>query len=190
MTERQARKGDWISLHSGAPWWPFDPRPEEVTVEDIAHHLAHTCRYAGATKWAYSVGHHAVLICRWLQLAGRSPMEQFVGLHHDDPEGISGFGDVVRPVKNHVPIISKIEGNIWLKAIVPKFGLPATLPPIVKEVDIRICADEKEQALNPHVLPWKSNPEPLGITIFQWTPEEAKANYLMEHYRLAEELAA
>ena len=183
------RKGDWFPLCSGRPWYPLDPRPEEVTVEDIAHHLSNICRYTGAPRWHYPVSQHAVLVCRWLRSAGHGPLIQMQGLHHDDPEALSGFGDVVRPVKRSVPAIAEIEDNIWNVAVAPKFDLPTDLYPIVTEADLRICADEKEQVLEPALIPWKSNPEPLGVTILYWSPAEAKHQYLNEHYRLLGELA-
>jgi len=189
MTDIATRKGSWIALASGRPWYPLDPRPDEVTVEEIAHHLSNICRYTGATLWHYPVSQHAVLMCRWLRSAGHGPMIQMQALHHDDPEALSGFGDIVRPVKRMVPLISEIEDNIWNVVIAPKFGLPFELDPAVTEADLRICADEKEHVLEPAAIPWKSNPEPLGISIFYWSQGEAKAQYLSEHYRLQEEIS-
>lgn len=184
-----ARVGPWIALVDGRPWYPLDPRPEEVSVEVIAHHLSNICRYSGATKFHLPVAQHAVLLCRWLRDEGHGPMEQMCALHHDDPEGLTGFGDVVRPMKHLFPQVSEIEDNIWLKAIAPKFGLPAELPFIVTRADIHICGDEKEQALNPPVIPWKHDPTPIGVDILKWSPEESRAAYLQEHYRLVEEMA-
>jgi len=34
------RKGDFIATFSGRAFWPFDPRPEDVVIEDIAHALS------------------------------------------------------------------------------------------------------------------------------------------------------
>jgi hypothetical protein len=38
------------------------PDPSAVDIRDIAHHLAHTCRYSGAVRKFYSVAEHSVLV--------------------------------------------------------------------------------------------------------------------------------
>jgi hypothetical protein len=43
------RIGDWIQTASGKQFWPFDPRPEDVFIEDIAASLAQINRYNGHT---------------------------------------------------------------------------------------------------------------------------------------------
>lgn len=41
------RKGDWFLTYTGIHFYPMDPRPEEVCIEDIAHALALQCRFNG-----------------------------------------------------------------------------------------------------------------------------------------------
>jgi hypothetical protein len=188
MSEVQ-RVGSWIPLVDGTAHYPFDPRPEEVSVEAIAHHLSNLCRYNGGTKWFYPVAQHSVLITRWLQAERYHPIVQMHGLHHDDPEGLSGFGDVCGPVKDEAPLIKDLESLLWQRVVAPLFALGDDLPMIVHEADMRIRADEKAIVLNPSAMPWKANDPPLGIEIMKWTPEEAKAAYLQEHYRLVEEIS-
>jgi 5'-deoxynucleotidase YfbR-like HD superfamily hydrolase len=185
MAELQARKGDWMALASGQQFWPLDPYITEISVDDIAHHLGMICRYGGATKFHYSVAQHVVLICRWLRAAGRSPMEQFWGLHHDDSEAY--IGDVIRPLKPEIKGYFAIEDHL-MGAIADRFGLSPKMPAIVKEADFRICADERDLCLTPCVEPWGQHLEPLGVEILKWSPEEARAQYLQEHYRLVEEI--
>lgn len=48
-----ARRGDWMQLASGQPFWPLDPRPEEIHIEDIAAALSKLCRYGGHCKRFY-----------------------------------------------------------------------------------------------------------------------------------------
>ena len=187
MDDLQARAGDWMALASGRQFWPLDPSITEVFVDDVAHHLSMICRYGGATKFHYSVGQHVVLICRWLHAAKRTPMEQFWGLHHDDSEAY--IGDVIRPLKAEINGYLAVEEKL-MGAIVDRFRLSAKMPSIVKEADIRICADERDQVLNPCIRPWGLELEPLGIEIRKWSPEEARAAFLQEHYRLVEEMNA
>lgn len=174
---------------SGRVHYPLDPDIDNITVEDIAHALGNICRYGGMTLWHYPVAQHAVLITRWLRSQGHSPMVQFSALHHDDPEALSGFGDVVRPVKGEVSFIYELEEMIWQRIIVPKFGLTAELPAAVVQADYRICADERDLCMSPCDREWATHLIPLGVTILQWSQAEAKAQYLNEHHRLLGELA-
>ena len=42
-----ARYGGWMQVYSGGKFYPLDPRPEEIFIEDIAHSLSLLCRYVG-----------------------------------------------------------------------------------------------------------------------------------------------
>lgn len=55
-----SRQGDWMQTRSGQKFWPLDPRPDEVVLEDIAHALSNTCRFAGHCRTFYSVAEHSV----------------------------------------------------------------------------------------------------------------------------------
>lgn len=55
------RHGDWIETYTGRRFWPLDPRPEDVCIEDIAHSLSLQCRFAGHCRGFYSVAEHCVL---------------------------------------------------------------------------------------------------------------------------------
>jgi hypothetical protein len=48
------RRGDWMQVASGRPFWPFDPRADEVHIEDVAHGLSMLCRFGGHTDAALS----------------------------------------------------------------------------------------------------------------------------------------
>lgn len=80
----------------------FLPRRETITLDDVAHHLAQTCRFAGAPSGAegeprpFSVAEHAVLVARKLVAEG-APRLGLPGLHHDDSEHV--LGDTPSPLK-------------------------------------------------------------------------------------------
>lgn len=46
--------GDWIQTYTNKQFWPLDPRPEDVCIEDIAHALSLQCRFTGHVREFYS----------------------------------------------------------------------------------------------------------------------------------------
>ncbi|MBZ9984902.1 hypothetical protein LB521_27600 [Mesorhizobium sp. BR-1-1-8] len=177
-TERKDR-GPYVLADTGR-FYPFDPRPEDVRIQDIAHGLAMSSRYNGAGRRYYSTAEHSVLIANWIWWHA-SAVEALCGLLHDAPEPLSGFGDVLRPVKDRAPIIKETETDIWRRAIAPAFGLPLELPAIVHEADSRIIADEMAANMS-DVDP--SYRDPLGVELQFWTPDEAEENFLKTFVQL------
>lgn len=170
------RHGPFIQTYPAGKFWPFDPRPEEVTIGAIAHGLSNLCRYSGAVTRFYSVAEHCTLIARWLALR-TDPVTALCGLLHDAPEALSGFGDVARPVKGMAPVISDVEAGIWRNAVAVRFGLPIDIPKEVHTADTRITADEVAENLMP--MDWHLEyGEPLGVSIRCWSPERAAAEFM------------
>jgi len=69
-----------------------DPLPDEIDIEDIAHGLSHTCRFAGHVPLYYSVAQHSLLVSELLD--ERTAMW---GLLHDASEAY--LHDLTRPLK-------------------------------------------------------------------------------------------
>ncbi|MBY5553696.1 hypothetical protein J0664_06210 [Rhizobium leguminosarum] len=169
-------RGPFIQIYPARKFYPFDPKPEEVFIESIAHGLANICRYSGAGERHFSVAEHSTLIARYLA-ARYAPEVALAGLLHDAPESLSGFGDVGRPVKGRAPIISETEDGIYRLAVAPRFGLPLDIPAEVHEADNRIIADEIAANLAP--MEWQSKYDrPLGVNIRCWSPEKAEIEFL------------
>jgi len=172
------RIGGWLQTWTGKRFYPFDPRPEDIDIRDIAHQLAMLCRFNGATKQFYSVCQHSVLV------ASRAPAHLALrALLHDAPESLSGFGDVIRPVKRHpdAGVVQYVEDGIE-RAICTKFDLPYPLmTPEIHRLDSQILSDEREQVMTPTDTPaaeWGNLHEPLGVTIELWGPEMAREKFL------------
>lgn len=164
---------DWIQTHSGKAFYPFQPRPEDIDIEDIAHALAHQCRFGGHVSKFYSVAQHCVLLARVLQAQGFDRMTIFAGLMHDATEAY--LVDLPRPVKNMLPSYRDAENRL-AAAIAEKFGLPPVEPAIVKEYDTRILRNEAEVLLGEAVDGWWDHIVPLPIQrIEPWEPRTAKA---------------
>lgn len=169
-------RGPFIQIYPARKFFPFDPRPEDVFIESIAHGLSNICRYSGACDRHFSVAEHSTLIARYLAVR-YAPEVALAGLLHDAPECLSGFGDVGRPVKGRAPIIGETEDGIWQKAVAPRFGLPLDIPAEVHEADSRILADEIAANLAP--MEWQARHDnPLGVNIRCWSPEKAEIEFL------------
>lgn len=178
------RLGDWLQTYTGRQFWPLDPRPEEIFIEDIAHHLSMLCRYAGAVTRFYSVAEHSVHVSRYVS-AANAPW----GLLHDAPEAY--LVDVPRPVKRSLPQYEAIESQL-MAAVSRRFKLLPiwTMPAEVAEADMRICVDEKAQNMAPGLMWGIDGLEPLGVTIECWSPERAEQEFLAEFGRLQVRVAA
>lgn len=112
---------DWIETYTGKKFYPLDPRPEDVCIEDIAHSLAMQCRFNGHTRVFYSVAEHSVLMAQELKAFGYSKETQLYGLLHDVAEAY--LCDLPRPIKHQLSIYRYAE-RILQKMILSALGLP------------------------------------------------------------------
>lgn len=155
----QPRKGDWIQTYKGIHYWPLDPKPEDVHIEDIAHALANSCRYAGHTSRFYSVAEHSVLVSRIV------PEEHALSaLLHDATEAY--VVDVPRPLKKYLLNYAEIEELNW-KAVAEHFLLPLEMDESIKNADNAILVKEMRVFMNgavPKSIYGNSN----GMVVPEW----------------------
>lgn len=189
------RHGDWILTASGRRFWPLDPRPEEVALEDIALALSHLCRWTGHTKWHYSVAQHAVMVAVLVERF--SPQLALAALHHDDAEAY--IGDWSRPVKQAVEILrdgsgEKIQNTEHriLEVIFKALGieLPRREWEVIRVADNLVLRQEQRVLLPRDNAPgWDLLGEPpRGLRLPKLTPDEAREHWLRMHYRLMRRL--
>ena len=124
----------WQRMLSGRRLDLLDPTPMDIEIEDIAHGLAFVARWNGQTHgdWPYSVAEHSLLVERIFSRMNpkEGPRWQLAALLHDGPEYV--IGDMISPVKAAVgPGYSALDDRLTA-AIHLRFGLPATLPVIIK----------------------------------------------------------
>lgn len=172
------RKGDWMQTFTGKQFWPIDPRPDEVDIRDIAHALAHQCRYGGHVKRYYSVAEHSVLMCR----AAPPPLKK-AALMHDASEAY--LIDIPRPVKKSLSGYAEIEERL-MKVIARVFGFAWPLPPEVKVLDNRILLDEREALMSraggdDWFIDADPKAEPLGVEIIGLSPIAAEWAFRREY---------
>lgn len=172
-------RGIFLSLASGRPFYPEDPRVEDFTIEDIAHGLSNLCRYGGHCSDFYSVAQHSVLVSHHVH-----PENALWGLLHDASEGL-GLVDLPRPVKALLPDYHRLEKKV-MAVIAKKFSLTPSVPSEVKEVDEIVLATEKRDLMPPG-LDWGPLPDPLPEEIVPYTPQEAEMEFLDRFYELVTE---
>lgn len=168
----------WIQTASGRAFWPLNPKPEHVFIEDIAHALSQKCRYTGHTKSFYSVAQHSYLAslivpdedCLWALL-------------HDASEAY--LPDVARPVKKDLPGFIEIEDRVT-EAVAKRFGLSLPMPESIKEADLVLLATERRDIMSDPPYRWTSteNIQPLGLIIKPLPPEAAKALFMSRWHEL------
>lgn len=170
------RRGDWMQLHSGKAFWPLDPRPEEVEIDDIAWSLAHQCRYAGHCEDMYTVAQHSVLVSHACE-----PADALWGLLHDATEAY--LVDVPRPVKKHLGGYLEIEAAL-ARVIAARFDLPEEMPASVRHADEVLLATEKRDLMKTAPRPWAPMPPPLAWPIDPWRPMVAYTWFLRRFHEL------
>lgn len=179
MTMVSDRSGDWMQTYTGRPFYPLDPRPEDIYIEDIAHALGMSCRYGGHVDRFYSVAEHCVLMSQVV-----SPKAALCALLHDAAEAY--LSDVVRPIKKQLPDYVTVENRL-LNVIFERFGVDPVWPVEVVNADSRILHDERAALLKPSPQPWAGYIEamtPLDVKIECWSPEQAADMYLLAFQEL------
>lgn len=167
-------RGDWMQTATGRQFWPMDPRPHEVSIEDIAHALSLLCRFGGHCLRFYSVAEHCVLLAR------AAPAQfKLWALLHDASEAY--IVDVPRPLKPFLVNYAQAEAAV-MRAIEFRFGLHLGMPDQVKKLDRAILVDEMRQNMAPAPAAWTSleGVEPLGVVLQFWTPRQARIEFLRE----------
>lgn len=170
------RIGNWMQTYSGSQFWPLDPRPEEIEIEDIAHALSNTCRFAGHCERFYSVAEHSVYVSRMVP-----PHMRLMGLLHDASE--TYVVDVPRPLKPSLVGYKEIENKVW-EAIAARFGLSSVMPPEIKVADNAVLLAERDQIMKPEAAPWCLDGTPAPVTIECLSPQDAELLFLREFGRL------
>lgn len=168
-------RGAYMVTWSGRRFYPFDPRPEEVDLDDIAHALAHLCRFAGHTREFYSVAQHSVLVSE-----ACPPEDAFAGLLHDAAEAY--VTDLPRPIKHAAALVGYREVEMRVHAAVcERFGLASKLPASVLRADDAVLAAEQRDLAHGSTI---AEP-PIRELITPWSPRRARAKFLDRFVELA-----
>ncbi len=165
-------KDHWVDLSTG-------PKPEQVNIEDIAHHLSLQCRYAGACNRFYSIAEH----CLYVSLLSPNKMFAAYYLLHDSHE--TWYQDLTAPMKRLIRAKSPVYDNLLKqcdKIVIPAIGLNynkyLNLEKDIKDVDNFVYDLERKRLFGrPQPLGVPSN-HPLYKAPFGMSAEEAEAEFL------------
>lgn len=157
---------------------------DDVSLDDIAHHLAKIQRFNGAMpiNTTYSVGEHCInLVQHAMNIGGLSRLELRILLLHDASEAY--LSDIVSPAKPFIADYVKLENKIStiINNKLLRISGVVDNSSILKSLDKRILIDEVE-----HIKPEfkdlyieESGLEALGCHIhFNNDPATIKACFL------------
>lgn len=165
----EQRFGGMMQTVSGRAFWPVDPRPHDIHIEDIAHALSMMCRYGGHCNQFYSVAEHSV------HVSNNVPSEDALwGLLHDAAEAY--IADIVQPAKHYISGYDEAENRL-MQAICRRFNIPTDPPPSIKIADRAILVDEVNALMKqPTVIDLPQ--EGLGVEILALSPADAKELFM------------
>lgn len=170
--------GSTIQTASGRYVDPLNLHPDDVSVEDIAHALAHQCRYSGHTSVFHSVAEHSV---RTVDIV--PAQDRLWALLHDATEAY--LVDLPRPIK-YAPGLEeyrKAERRAML-VICERFGLPPEEPDSVRHADLVLLATERRDLMAEQDSRWLALDliEPLPARIQTYV--QPKTQFLSTYARL------
>lgn len=180
----------YIRTYTGGKFHVFAPKPDEVSILDIAHALSQQCRFTGHTRKFYSVAQHSVLVGRAVAKwsCGDFKNYELKGLLHDAAEAY--LVDLPTPIKRNVTFASEwkcLDARI-ADAIQEAFGIPGYgVSAYIKGLDHRMLLTEQRDLMNgadlnemnhgSFRLDWK---EPFDFTIEPWSSEQAEEEFLKD----------
>ena len=189
-----------LTTYTGKAFDLLNPKPEMVCIEDIAHSLAHQCRYTGHTREFYSVAQHCVLMAENPELPG-DPMAKLL---HDADEAY--IGDIAKPWKrlllvdtpnkdsanSRFPSIGNFQSvTVFERGIQDVIGLALGIDlshsAEVKESDIRMMATEIRDIMPkmPPGFEWGVDvSNPVEEKIISWSPGNAEEQFLITYQML------
>jgi len=181
MFNKAPQGNNWIQLRSGTAFDPFNPKVEDIHIEDIAHALSNICRFGGHCREFYSVSEHSY----WVSLLV-PPEHALQALLHDGSE--SFLLDVPTPFKRHESFLLYRETESRLQQLIyRRFGVSEIEHGCVKAADLEMLATEARDLLDPQHPEWRlpSGTEPSSIIrIHPMSPTEAREAFLSRFHAL------
>jgi hypothetical protein len=137
-------RGPFVTARSGARWYPFTPRPEDVRLADLGV-TALIIRWGGH-RGRGTVAEHQVRVAELLRQRGCDAWTQLLGALHDAAE-VYPPGDVLAPVLRGPWLLT--WPTRWMKrraerAVRRRLQLPLEMPLAVHRADVEVQQRERE----------------------------------------------
>lgn len=148
-----------------------DPRPEHISIEDIAWSLSRTARFNGSTggEFVYSVAQHSVWVSMAIQqFWGRDASFALQALLHDAHEAYTG--DIVTPMKRMESLhaaIAEIEERLQ-RAIHDALDVPwpdEGEGRLIKQADTLASIVEAHHLVPSRGIHWETSPSEVPRVI-------------------------
>lgn len=175
-----AQRHPWhVATASGKLFDLVDPKPADISIEDIAHALSQINRFTGHTSEPYSVAQHSIACADECaqRYTGRWDL-QLACLLHDAAEAYCG--DVSRPLKQLIapcyrPIEARLQAAVW-----NRFGIviDAETEAVIHECDdAAVMAEARDLMIGSAAWNW-GDTVPRKATAVGWHQREAKRTFL------------
>jgi hypothetical protein len=164
--------GKWVN--------PIDLQPEDVCIEDIAHHLSQQNRWTGGTLLPINVAQHSCMVSDIVP-----PEDAWDGLMHDGPEYL--LQDMAKPLKSDPRLGQAYRGaeKRIERVLAPLYGINFNNPR-VKRADLVVLVTEARDYHCHARGQWTyyrdvpALPDRMKI----WSPKRAEREFLRRFNRL------
>lgn len=180
----------YILTASGRKVFPLDLDPDDITIEDVTHHLSNICRFTGAPKEFYSVAQHSVHVSEVLEQAHEPPDVVLWGLLHDASEAY--LLDLAGPLKGAQEFAAyrEVEERV-MDAVAEAFGLEIPMPDVVHAADMVLLATEKRDIMPDDEELWAGIDDilPMEFKLQCWSPPKARRMFAQRYAAVAGRMA-
>jgi uncharacterized protein len=171
----------YFRTYSGQNVDPLDPRPDQISIFDVARSLSKMCRFLGHTTAFYSVAQHSVLVSQLV------PREDAIwGLLHDASEAY--ICDLPAPIKRDPEMsIYRIAEDRLMAAVCERYDLQPEMPESVAVADKVLLATEFRDVTTVNDMDWIKNEcgqEPAPNPISPWSSSVAENIFLARFVEL------
>lgn len=170
----------WILTAHGHQVNMREPRPAQMVMADIAHHLSLINRFCGATSRPYSVAEHSLLVAEIAERElGLDVHGTMAALMHDAHE--AWVGDVSTPLKTEIGMAWTNVEIRFERAVQSAFALHTAADryrSAIKRADLMALATERRDLLPADTTPWAglAGIEPVGWVDLD-TPDRASFSW-------------
>ena len=199
---RRVRDGGWVQLCDGSPFWPLNPRIEDVRIEPIAYALSRISRFCGHTSGEpYSVAQHSVIVSEMVEAEVRlnacctldhgpctncTRVAALTGLLHDASEFV--LSDILNPVKQVDSFVAYRVAEATLQQVIYSafnlLGSHCQGAEVLDVVDRRVLSTELRDLMPAGAETGEDAVLPYERTIEPWPWREAERKFLDRFHSL------